>query len=97
MQSLPPCRYGQARRRGRMLMPKVDFLQLLVVRAVVGRLASGEPSSPALPDPAEAQPGSVLAAGHRDALCRPACCKPSRSAHVWLSHISAAVSRCCSI
>ena len=60
IQSLPLCRYGQARRRGRMLMPKVDFLQLLVVRAVVGRLASGEPSSTA--GPAAAQSGAALAA-----------------------------------
>lgn len=31
--------YGQARRRGRMISAKVDFLQLLVVKATVGRLA----------------------------------------------------------
>ena len=36
------CRYGQARRRGRMISAKVDFLQLLVVKASVGRLAVGE-------------------------------------------------------
>ncbi|KAL0053265.1 hypothetical protein WJX82_003487 [Trebouxia sp. C0006] len=33
--------YGQARRRGRMISAKVDFLQLLVVKATVGRLAVG--------------------------------------------------------
>lgn len=37
-------RYGQARRRGRMISAKVDFLQLLVVKASVGRLAVGEAS-----------------------------------------------------
>lgn len=35
-------RYGQARRRGRMISAKVDFLQLLVVKATVGRLAVSE-------------------------------------------------------
>ena len=40
------CRYGQARRRGRMISAKVDFLQLLVVKASVGRLAVGERCNP---------------------------------------------------
>ena len=30
-----PCRYGQARKRGRMLVPKLDYLQYIVVRAAI--------------------------------------------------------------
>ena len=33
------CRYGQARKKGRMLVAKLDFLQLLVIKGSLAVLA----------------------------------------------------------
>lgn len=35
MNVLNACRYGQARKRGRMLVPKLDYLQYIAVKGVI--------------------------------------------------------------
>lgn len=34
------CSYGQARRKGRMLVAKLDFLQYIIVRSFLGNVAA---------------------------------------------------------